>query len=188
MKIHPLLLTLTLGAGALSGCGASLANLIAVDGIRGGDVCGEIGLDDCRLRSGYLEAGDFSVPAPGLLTSQSLADGYLFRAIETGPARVGMTSSQVDPLVSVYRVLPDETIALLGEDDDAGYLQNAVVRFPAEAGQEYLVIATSWGLDLGRYRLIYSENLYMADDSYSTVGPLLPTRKVPVAKTAERSR
>ena len=188
MKIHVFLLTLTLGAGALSGCGASLANLIAVDGIRGGDVCGEIGLHDCRLRSGYLEAGDFSVPAPGLLTSQSLADGYLFRAIETGPARVGMTSSQVDPLVSVYRVLPDETIELLGEDDDAGYLQNALVRFPAEKGQEYLVVATSYGFDVGRYRLIYSENLGVIDDAPETVGPLLPTRKIPVPKTGERSR
>jgi hypothetical protein len=187
MKIRVLVLLplLALGATALCGCGASLANLVAVDGIRGGDVCGEIGLDACKLRSGYLEAGDFSVPAPGFLSSQSLADGYLFRALQTGPARVGMTSSQLDPLVSVYRVLPDETIELLGEDDDAGYLQNSSVRFPAEEGQEYLIVATSYGFDVGRYRLIYSENLYLADDSYQTIGPLLPTRKIPIPKTAD---
>ena len=173
---------------ALGGCGTRLTDLLAVDGIRGTDVCGEIGLKTCRTRAGYLEAGDFSVPAPGFLTSSSLADGYLFRATEGGPARIGMTSAQVDALLSVYRVLPDESLELLGEDDDAGYLQNAVVRFPTEKGDEYLVVATSWGLDLGRYRLIYSENLYMADDSYAAIGPLLPTRKVPVAKTGERDR
>ena len=188
MKIRVLLSLLALGATTLCGCGTRLTDFLAVDGIRGTDVCGEIGLKTCRTRAGYLEAGDFSVPAPGFLTSSSLADGYLFRALEDGPARIGMTSGQVDSLLTVYRVLPDESIELLGEDDDAGYLQNAVVRFPLEKGQEYLVVATSWGLDLGRYRLIYSENLYLADDSYSTVGPLLPTRKVPVPKTAERDR
>ena len=186
MKIRVLLLAL--GTTLLAGCGASLTSLIAVDGIRGTDVCGEIGLDVCRIRAGYLDAGDFSVPAPGILTRSSLADGYLFRAVETGPARMGMASSQVDALLTVYRVLPDERLEPLGEDDDSGYLRNAVVRFPAEEGQEYLVVATSWGLDLGRYRLIYSENLYLADDSPQTIGPLLPTRKVPVEKTAEQSR
>ena len=188
LSVLALLPLIALGALTLGGCGTRLTDLLAVDGIRGTDVCGEIGLETCRTRAGYLEAGDFSVPAPGILTSASLADGYLFRATEDGPARIGMASAQVDSLLSVYLVRPDESLELLGEDDDAGFQQNAVVRFPLEKGQEYLVVATSWGLDLGRYRLIYSENLLMADDSPALIASLLPTRKVAVAKTAERER
>jgi hypothetical protein len=188
MKIRAFVSLLALGALTLGGCGTRLTDLLAVDGIRGTDVCGEIGLETCRTRTGYLEAGDFSVPAPGILTSSSLADGYLFRALDDGPARIGMASGQVDSLLTVYRVRPDESLELLGEDDDAGYLQNAVVRLSLEKGQEYLVVATSWGLDLGRYRLIYSENLSLADDSPALIGSLLPTRKTPLPKTVERER
>jgi hypothetical protein len=156
----------------LAGCGG-LASLIVVDGIRGGDACGEAGLDTCRTRAGTLDFGDLLVSAPGFLTRRSYADGYLFRALESGPVRIGMASSTVDSLLRVYKVFPDESLELLDEDDDAGFGQNAVTHFTAETGQEYLVIATSWGADYGRYRLIYSETLTLFEDSLSVVGPLV---------------
>jgi hypothetical protein len=156
----------------LSGCSAGLSSLIVADGIRGGDACGEAGLQTCRTRAGTLDGSDFVISAPGAITRAVFADGYLFRAEESGDLRMGMASSEVDCLLSVWRVSPDESLELLDEDDDAGFGQNAVVRFSAEAGQEYLVVATSWATDFGRYRLIYPETLRLVDESVRTIGPL----------------
>ncbi len=157
----------------LAGCGGGLASLIVVDGIRGGDACGEASLETCRTRAGTLDFGDFLVPAPGLFSRKSYADGYLFRALEPGEMRIGMASSQVDSLVRVYKVFPDESLELLDEDDKTGFGRNAVAHFTAERGQEYLVVATSWGVDYGRYRLIYPEGLTLFEDDLSVVGPLV---------------
>jgi hypothetical protein len=159
----------------LSGCAAGLSAL-GVDGIQLGDVCGTAGLSTCRTRSGNLDGSDLLVPAPGIIVRTSFADGYLMRALESGTARVGMASSQINVLVRVYKVNLDESLELLDEAEnfDIGLGgSRATTQFPIEAGQEYLVVATSLGRDFGRYRLIYSESLNLFEDDLSVVGPLV---------------
>jgi hypothetical protein len=88
-----------------------------------------------ETKTGQLESGD-SATAGG-----AFADVYQFRAPRTGVATINLTSSDLDP----YLTLQDSTGSTLATDDDSGEGMNAMLAHPVQAGAMYRIVVGTYG-------------------------------------------
>lgn len=96
-------------------------------------------------REGQLESGDSTT------SSGSYTDIYRFRPAQTGTATIDLTSTDLDP----YLTLQDSAGTELTHDDDGGEGNNSLITYSVTAGALYRLVVGTFGAGArtGGYRL-----------------------------------
>ncbi len=103
-------------------------------------------IGDGETKTGQLESGDSTTPGGGF------NDIYQLRAPRTGMVSLSLTSTELDP----YLTLQDSAGTELTHDDDSGEGNNAFITWPVTAGTMYRLVVSTFGSGshAGAYQLL----------------------------------